>query len=112
MRLTLPGKVTISSTSVFQLWQSGHCPDHLGDCAPHCSQTYIWRVFTVACFIRSIWIKLKGNHRGSPLRLSTYFHRGRNVKHTPVKKAVFPVAGMGTRFLPVTKANPKKCCPS
>jgi UTP--glucose-1-phosphate uridylyltransferase len=28
-----------------------------------------------------------------------------------VKKAVFPVAGMGTRFLPVTKANPKEMLP-
>ena len=27
----------------------------------------------------------------------------------PVRKAVFPVAGMGTRFLPATKANPKDC---
>lgn len=26
----------------------------------------------------------------------------------PVKKAVFPVAGLGTRFLPVTKASPKE----
>ena len=25
-----------------------------------------------------------------------------------VKKAVFPVAGLGTRFLPATKANPKE----
>jgi UTP--glucose-1-phosphate uridylyltransferase len=29
----------------------------------------------------------------------------------PVKKAVFPVAGMGTRFLPATKANPKEMLP-
>ncbi len=28
-----------------------------------------------------------------------------------IKKAVIPVAGFGTRFLPVTKAQPKKCCP-
>jgi hypothetical protein len=28
-----------------------------------------------------------------------------------VRKAVFPVAGMGTRFLPVTKANPKEMLP-
>jgi UTP--glucose-1-phosphate uridylyltransferase len=28
-----------------------------------------------------------------------------------VTKAVFPVAGMGTRFLPVTKANPKEMLP-
>lgn len=29
-------------------------------------------------------------------------------KHNEVKIAVFPVAGMGTRFLPATKANPKE----
>ncbi len=29
----------------------------------------------------------------------------------PVRKVVFPVAGMGTRFLPVTKANPKEMLP-
>lgn len=28
-----------------------------------------------------------------------------------LRKAVFPVAGMGTRFLPVTKANPKEMLP-
>ena len=26
----------------------------------------------------------------------------------PIKKAVFPVAGLGTRFLPTTKAIPKE----
>lgn len=26
----------------------------------------------------------------------------------PIKKAIFPVAGLGTRFLPATKANPKE----
>lgn len=30
---------------------------------------------------------------------------------TKVRKAVFPVAGMGTRFLPATKANPKEMLP-
>ena|SRR3990167_5428333 len=29
----------------------------------------------------------------------------------PVKKAVFPVAGLGTRFLPATKALPKEMLP-
>ncbi|MDH5749651.1 MAG: UTP--glucose-1-phosphate uridylyltransferase GalU [Rhodospirillales bacterium] len=29
----------------------------------------------------------------------------------PVKKAIFPVAGMGTRFLPATKAMPKEMLP-
>lgn len=28
--------------------------------------------------------------------------------HSPIKKAVFPVAGLGTRFLPATKAIPKE----
>ncbi len=28
-----------------------------------------------------------------------------------LKKAVFPVAGLGTRFLPATKANPKEMLP-
>ena len=31
--------------------------------------------------------------------------------HAPVSKAVFPVAGLGTRFLPATKAQPKEMLP-
>ncbi|WP_353236191.1 UTP--glucose-1-phosphate uridylyltransferase GalU [Diaphorobacter ruginosibacter] len=31
--------------------------------------------------------------------------------HTRVRKAVFPVAGLGTRFLPATKASPKEMLP-
>ena len=34
-----------------------------------------------------------------------------NVMKTRVRKAVFPVAGMGTRFLPATKAIPKEMLP-
>ena len=33
------------------------------------------------------------------------------MKHKPVRKAVFPVAGLGTRFLPATKAVPKEMLP-
>lgn len=33
-----------------------------------------------------------------------------NVKH-PVRKAVLPAAGLGTRFLPATKATPKEMLP-
>ena len=29
----------------------------------------------------------------------------------PIRKAIFPVAGMGTRFLPATKAVPKELLP-
>lgn len=33
------------------------------------------------------------------------------AKHKPIRKAVFPVAGLGTRFLPATKASPKEMLP-
>ncbi len=33
------------------------------------------------------------------------------MAHKPVKTVVFPVAGRGTRFLPVTKASPKEMLP-
>lgn len=31
--------------------------------------------------------------------------------HRPIKKAVFPVGGLGTRFLPATKSSPKEMLP-
>ncbi len=34
-----------------------------------------------------------------------------SVKNKKITKAVFPVAGLGTRFLPATKANPKEMLP-
>lgn len=33
------------------------------------------------------------------------------MNNNTIKKAVFPVAGLGTRFLPATKANPKEMLP-
>ncbi len=33
------------------------------------------------------------------------------MEEKKIKKAIFPVAGLGTRFLPVTKANPKEMLP-
>src|SRR5205085_12663375 len=38
-------------------------------------------------------------------------YKGRIMGNKKVKKAVFPVAGLGTRFLPATKANPKEMLP-
>src|SRR5690349_22349378 len=39
-------------------------------------------------------------------------HLGKRMSAVrPVRKAVFPVAGMGTRFLPATKAIPKEMLP-
>ncbi|MBC7492569.1 MAG: UTP--glucose-1-phosphate uridylyltransferase [Novosphingobium sp.] len=34
-----------------------------------------------------------------------------STHHKPIRKAVFPVAGLGTRFLPATKAIPKEMLP-
>src|SRR5205814_3918095 len=38
-------------------------------------------------------------------------HRSPNITMEEVMKAVFPVAGLGTRFLPATKAAPKEILP-
>lgn len=40
-----------------------------------------------------------------------YGHKMTNTTFKPVKKAVFPVAGLGTRFLPATKVMPKEMLP-
>src|SRR5579863_10293848 len=37
--------------------------------------------------------------------------RSRSFMPKPVRKAVFPVAGLGTRILPATKAMPKEMLP-
>jgi UTP--glucose-1-phosphate uridylyltransferase len=37
--------------------------------------------------------------------------KGLPLKRTSIRKAVFPVAGLGTRFLPATKASPKEMLP-
>src|ERR1700722_6656157 len=33
------------------------------------------------------------------------------MSHTKIKKVVFPVGGLGTRFLPATKSMPKEMLP-
>jgi len=35
----------------------------------------------------------------------------RMMSHQKIRKAVFPAAGLGTRFLPATKAQPKEMLP-
>src|SRR5436853_5955707 len=37
--------------------------------------------------------------------------RNTSIMPQPVRKAVFPAAGLGTRFLPATKASPKEMLP-
>ena len=45
--------------------------------------------------------------------VETFGRHKKNVKkmNRKIRKAVFPVAGFGTRFLPVTKAMPKELLP-
>ncbi len=38
-------------------------------------------------------------------------HKSGMTERKPIRKAVFPVAGLGTRFLPATKAIPKELLP-
>src|SRR6266699_3697230 len=57
---------------------------------------------SIACSsVRSIWAADPPNLSSGPPFVST----GR------VRKAIFPAAGLGTRFLPVTKAQPKEMLP-
>ena len=51
-------------------------------------------------------MKLKGLIRGEPRETA----RGRGLPRT-IRKAVFPVGGLGTRFIPATKAMPKEMLP-
>src|SRR4029078_1155324 len=48
----------------------------------------------------------KGRLRGHLARPPALDHYAGSMK--PIRKAVFPVAGLGTRFLPATKAIPKE----
>src|SRR5690625_6477164 len=39
------------------------------------------------------------------------WNENQSMSKKPIRKAVFPVAGLGTRFLPATKASPKEMLP-
>ena len=45
------GRATTVSTSVFHAAQDGHWPDHFGDSAPHCWQTYKERTAGIAAHV-------------------------------------------------------------
>src|ERR671924_931712 len=47
-----------------------------------------------------------------PICAATYWNmrRGDSMRK-PLRKAIFPVGGLGTRFLPATKAMPKEMLP-
>src|SRR5512145_1590992 len=49
--------------------------------------------------------------RGLPDTIPGMAHAGDEMQHKTIRKAVFPAAGLGTRFLPATKAQPKEMLP-
>ena len=51
-------------------------------------------------------------HCAKAIRRNSFNYQMEERKHmVKIRKAVFPVAGLGTRFLPVTKASPKEMLP-
>jgi hypothetical protein len=66
------------------------------------------RLWRTLARIRSNWppgLARERRRPAGPLR------QGTPMTSTRVRKAVFPVAGLGTRFLPATKASPKEMLP-
>jgi len=62
------------------------------------------RIHASCPFEQAFW-----QENGPPAVFSLNFIKRHRMK--PVRKAVFPVAGLGTRFLPATKAMPKEMLP-
>src|ERR1043165_305341 len=55
---------------------------------------------------------MRCNRYARSMRWNCINHQTEERKHmAKIRKAVFPVAGLGTRFLPVTKASPKEMLP-
>src|SRR5438874_3041192 len=54
---------------------------------------------------------LKRESRRRTQKTAPSAHRTRSLMAMRVRKAVFPAAGLGTRFLPATKAQPKEMLP-
>src|SRR5262245_66400472 len=59
---------------------------------------------------RSLYIRRPSRRAGAgwSRRSQGQFCYDANAMTSPVRKAVFPAAGLGTRFLPATKAQPKE----
>src|SRR5262249_38059729 len=56
------------------------------------------------------WPGLRGKTPGAPPQ-ATSDTAQENLMHRPVRTAIFPVGGLGVRFLPATKAVPKEMLP-
>ena len=66
-------------------------------------------------FSRARGVRMNGPASSVILRtrhwVLSHSYRLQGFMHKRVRKAVFPVAGLGTRFLPATKAMPKEMLP-
>jgi UTP--glucose-1-phosphate uridylyltransferase len=69
------------------------------------------RVFVAACRIMSSSLSRLALYAGEPPVAPLYQPDVGTSTMLKVTKAVFPVAGLGTRFLPATKASPKEMLP-
>ena len=58
-------------------------------------------------------MSLNNKKVNSVWKLSTYrgLFGGTNIMKKTVRKAIIPAAGLGTRFLPATKSQPKEMLP-
>ena len=58
-------------------------------------------------------MSLNNKKVNSVWKLSTYrgLFWGTNIMKKTVRKAIIPAAGLGTRFLPATKSQPKEMLP-
>lgn len=63
------------------------------------------------CRARLHFLEALCKHTGSAATADLAVLQRSNVLPQPIRYAVFPVAGKGTRFLPATKANPKEMLP-
>jgi UTP--glucose-1-phosphate uridylyltransferase len=54
---------------------------------------------------------LRLDPKGAPMLCQGETHQEPPPRMTHIRKAIFPVAGLGTRFLPATKAMPKEMLP-
>src|SRR5437764_4048152 len=94
------------------LFAEGESPVIVVDCHHTCRRQWLFRVTTV--FKGHGWIRNRppGLKFGLAFWAATIF-TSKEINSMPMKvcKAVFPAAGLGTRFLPATKAQPKEMLP-
>ena len=77
---------------------------------PPCEISVTWGIILLSCFAHSNSADASSwPHAFLDItKAITYYHF---MSRTEVRKAIIPAAGLGTRFLPATKASPKEMLP-